>query len=141
MVCRTYSCCKMTYASFQEVLLHRPLHQIAVDRRLGDFLIVFDGLVVVLLECCQVSDLEEELICQPVSKLVSMKFFTPVGHSPLVQDEEHLTPRHCHFRTIPPLCHKPPSPSSYPQFPTHRPLLDSADASPLSESCLSTYSG
>ena len=38
----------MTDPGFQKVLLDRPLHEIAVDRGLGDFLVVFDGFVVIV---------------------------------------------------------------------------------------------
>ena len=67
----------MAYASFQEVLFYRPLHEVTIDRRFGDFLVVLDRLVVVFLERCQISDLEEELVCQSILKLVSITFFVP----------------------------------------------------------------
>lgn len=54
----------MTYASLEEVVLYRPFHQIAVDCRLCDLLVVLNRFVVVSLEGCEIRDFEEELIRQ-----------------------------------------------------------------------------
>ena len=56
----------MTHPSFQEVILHRPFHQIVVDGRLSNFLEVFNGPSVVPLESGQIGDFEEQLIGQSV---------------------------------------------------------------------------
>jgi hypothetical protein len=52
----------MAYAGLQEVILHGPFHQVAVDGRLGDLLVVLNPFIVVALEGGEVGDFEVELI-------------------------------------------------------------------------------
>lgn len=56
----------MTHAGLEEIVLDGPLHQVVADGRLGHFLVVLDGLVVVGLHRGQVGDFEEEFVREPV---------------------------------------------------------------------------
>lgn len=52
----------MAYAALQEVILHGPFHQVAVDGRLGDLFVVLNRFVVVALEGGEVGDFEVEFV-------------------------------------------------------------------------------
>jgi len=49
----------MTHAGLEEIVLDGPLHQVVADGRLGYFLVVLDGLVVVALRRGQVGDFKK----------------------------------------------------------------------------------
>lgn len=55
----------MANASFEEIVLDRPLQQIVIHGRLADFLVLLDRLVIVAFEGGQVGDLEEVFVCKP----------------------------------------------------------------------------
>lgn len=68
----------MTDACLQEIILHRPLHQVVVNRAAADAFVVGDGLVVVIFQGGQVRHLEVMLVCKAifdvyVSQAVSSK--------------------------------------------------------------------
>ena len=56
----------MAHARLEEVIFYRPLHEIIADGRLGDFLVVFDGFVVVGLHRGQVRDFEVKFVREAV---------------------------------------------------------------------------
>lgn len=62
----TYFCGKVTNACLQEIILHRPLHQVVVNRAPANTFVVGDGLVVVTFQGGQVRHLEVVLVCKAV---------------------------------------------------------------------------
>ena len=49
----------MAYAAFEEVVLDGPFHQVVIDGRLGHFVVILDGFVVISFHSCKVGDFEE----------------------------------------------------------------------------------
>lgn len=49
-------------AGLEEVVLDAVLHEVVADGLLGDLFVVFDGLVVITVDCGEVGDLEPELV-------------------------------------------------------------------------------
>lgn len=62
----TYLCGEMADTCLQEVILHRPLHQVVIDGLTPDALVVVDGLVVVRFQGGQVCHFQEMLVCETV---------------------------------------------------------------------------
>ena len=62
----TYFCGKVTDACLQEIILHRPLHQVVVNRAAADAFVVGDGLVVITFQGGQVRHLEVVLVCKAI---------------------------------------------------------------------------
>lgn len=60
----TYPRGEVADASLEEIVLDRPLHQVVVDGRLADTLVLLNRLVVVALDGGQIGDLEEVLVCE-----------------------------------------------------------------------------
>ena len=58
----TYAAGQMTYASFEKIVLNRPLHQIVIDGRFRNSFVILNRLIVFSLERSEVGDLEEQLI-------------------------------------------------------------------------------
>lgn len=52
----------MAQASFQEIVLDAPFHQVVADRTSGYFFVVLDGFVVVTFESGEVGDFEVEFV-------------------------------------------------------------------------------
>ena len=65
---RTYVGREMTHAGFEEIVLDGPLHQVVADGRLGDFLVVLDGFVVVALHGSEVGDFKVEFVRQSAQR-------------------------------------------------------------------------
>lgn len=56
----------MADTGLQEVVFDGPLHQVVVNRRPANSLVMLDGLVVVAFEGCQIGHLQEMLVCKTV---------------------------------------------------------------------------
>ena len=52
----------MAYAGFEEVVLDRPFHQIVVDGRLGHFVVILNGFVIISLQSREVGNFEKQLV-------------------------------------------------------------------------------
>ena len=61
---RTYFRGKVADACLQKIILHRPLHQVIVNRAPGDAFVVGDGFVIVTFKGRQVRHLEVVLVCK-----------------------------------------------------------------------------
>lgn len=71
----TYICCEMADSCLQEVVFHRPLHQVVVDGRLAHLLVLLDRLVVVTFDGCQIGNLEVVLIRETGSALSASRTY------------------------------------------------------------------
>lgn len=60
----TYFCGKVADACLQKIILHRPLHQVVVNRASGDAFVVGDGFVIVTFQGRQVRHFEVVLVCE-----------------------------------------------------------------------------
>jgi len=60
----TYIGSKVADSCLQEVVLHRPLHEMVVHGLPGNALVVLDGCVVIALQGSEVCNLEEVLVCE-----------------------------------------------------------------------------
>ena len=49
----------MAYTAFEEVVLDGPFHQVVVDGRLGHFVVILNGFVVISFHGRKVGDFEE----------------------------------------------------------------------------------
>lgn len=65
----------MAYACLQKIILDRPPHQIVADGRLGDLLVLLDRFVVIVVNGCEVRNLQEQFIRESATPRSSSAFY------------------------------------------------------------------